>query len=41
MLAGAEKHVTHGISEVEFFEQVGLALDVYSNYDKFLLARKH
>ena len=34
----SEKHVTHGISEVEFFEKVGLALDVYSNYDKFLLA---
>jgi exonuclease III len=34
----SEKHITHGISEVEFFEQVGLALDVYSNYDKFLLA---
>ena len=34
----SEKHVTHGISEIEFFEQVRLALDVYSNYDKFLLA---
>ena len=34
----SEKHITHGISEVEFFEQVGLALDVYSSYDKFLLA---
>ena len=29
---------TLGISDVEFFEQVGLALDKYSSYDKFLLA---
>ena len=27
-----------GIKPVDFFEQVGLALDTYSNYDKFLLA---
>ena len=27
-----------GVSDVEFYEQVGLALDKYSSYDKFLLA---
>ena len=27
-----------GVSDIEFFEQVGLALDQYSSYDKFLLA---
>ena len=33
-------HSTHeyGLKDIEYFEQVGLALDVYSNYDKFLLA---
>ena len=27
-----------GVSDIEFYEQVGLALDKYSSYDKFLLA---
>ena len=27
-----------GTKDDVFFEQIGLALDVYSNYDKFLLA---
>ena len=27
-----------GVSDVEFYEKVGLALDKYSSYDKFLLA---
>ena len=31
-------HKTYGLSGIEFFQQIGLALDVYSNYDKFLLA---
>ena len=31
-------HKTYGLCQVDFFEQIGLALDVYSNYDKFLLA---
>ena len=31
-------HITYGLSGIEFFQQIGLALDVYSNYDKFLLA---
>ena len=26
-----------GLSDTEYFEQIGLALDVYSNYEKFLL----
>ena len=33
-------HSTHpvfGLSDEDYFEQVGLALDIYSNYDKFLL----
>ena len=29
---------TYGLSKIDFFEQIGLALDVYSTYDKFLLA---
>ena len=28
----------YGTTDSDFFEQIGLALDVYSNYDKFLLA---
>ena len=28
----------YGTSDAVFFEQLGFALDVYSNYDKFLLA---
>ena len=35
-------HSTHhhyGTNDKDFFEQIGLALDVYSNYEKFLLAR--
>ena len=32
------KHVVHGTSDTQFFEQIGLALDVYSGYDKFLIA---
>ena len=28
----------YGIGDIEFFEQIGLALDVYSGYDKFVLA---
>ena len=32
------EHEEYGLVDIEFFEQVGLALDVYSNYDKFLLA---
>ena len=28
----------YGTSDVEFFQQIGFALDVYSNYDKFLIA---
>ena len=34
-------HSTHpefGLSDEDFFEQISLALDVYSNYDKYLLA---
>ena len=31
-------HPEYGLKDIEYFEQVGLALDVYSNYDKFLLA---
>ena len=31
-------HKTYGLSGVDFFQQIGLALDTYSNYDKFLLA---
>ena len=32
------KHAVHGTSDTEFFEQIGLALDIYSGYDKFLIA---
>ena len=31
-------HPVHGVTDIKYFEQLGLALDVYSNYDKFLLA---
>ena len=31
-------HPDYGLSDTDYFEQVGLALDVYSNYEKFLLA---
>ena len=40
LLLGAY-HSTHpefGLSDEDFFEQISLALDVYSNYDKYLLA---
>ena len=32
------KHPKYGTTDIEYFEQISLALDVYSNYDKFLLA---
>ena len=32
------KHAVHGTSDTQFFEQIGLALNVYSGYDKFLIA---
>ena len=41
LLLFATYHSTHpdyGLSDREYLHQVGLALDVYSNYDKFLLA---
>ena len=31
-------HPLYGLSDSEYFNEVGLALDVYSNYEKFLLA---
>ena len=31
-------HPVYGLTDIKYFEQLGLALDVYSNYDKFLLA---
>ena len=31
-------NVKYGLRDVDYLEQIGLALDVYSNYDKFLLA---
>ena len=31
-------HETYGISKVDFIEQMGLAIDMYWKYDKFLLA---
>ena len=31
-------HPQYGTSDKDYFEQMGLALDVYSNYDKFLVA---
>ena len=31
-------HKTHGSSDENFFYNIGLTLDVYSNFDKFLLA---
>ena len=31
-------HPEYGQSDTDYFGQIGLALDVYSNYDKFLLA---
>ena len=32
------KHPLYGTNDIEYFEQIGLSLDVYSNYEKFLLA---
>ena len=32
------KNQEYGLNDKDYFEQIGLALDVYSNYDKFLLA---
>ena len=32
------EHQEYGLSGSDFFEQINLALDVYSSYDKFLLA---
>ena len=39
LLAGIyhSKHPIYGTNDVDFFEQIGFALDVYSNYDTFLL----
>ena len=31
-------HPEYGLNDIEYFEQVGLALGVYSNYVKFLQA---
>ena len=31
-------HPEYGLSDTDYFEQVDLALDVYSNYERFLLA---
>ena len=31
------KHPVYGTTDVDFFEQMGFALDIFSNYDKFLL----
>ena len=31
-------HPDYGLSEEDYFEQLTLALDVYSTYDKILLA---
>ena len=31
-------HPVYGTSDTDIFEQMGLAMDVYSNFDKFLLA---
>ena len=31
-------HAVYGMSNEDYLEEVGLALDVYSNYDKFILA---
>ena len=31
------KNLEYGLNDEDFFEQINLALDVYSNYDKFLL----
>ena len=31
-------HPIYGTNDNDYFEQIGFALDVYSNYDKFLLA---
>ena len=40
LLAGTyhPNHPVYGTSDINFFEQMGLAMDVYSNYEKFLLA---
>ena len=31
------KNIEYGLSDDEYFNQIGLALDIYSNYDTFLL----
>ena len=31
-------HPEYGTTDIDYFEQMGFALDVYSNYEKFLLA---
>ena len=31
-------HPDYGINDKDYFEQIRFALDVYANYDKFLLA---
>ena len=31
-------HPEYGTKDTVFFEQIGLAMDVYCKYDKFLLA---
>ena len=40
LLVGAyhSTHTEHGTNDNTFFEQIGFALDVYCNYDKFILA---
>ena len=31
-------HPRYGTSDIDYFEQIGFAMDIYSNYDKFLIA---
>ena len=40
MLCGTyhSTHPLYGTNDNEYFGQIGLALDVYSNYDNFFLA---
>ena len=40
LLAGAyhSRHPEYGTGDLKFIESIAFALDVYSNYDKFLLA---
>ena len=40
LLAGAyhSRHPEYGTGDFKFIESIAFALDVYSNYDKFLLA---